>query len=92
MKLVLCNRNIFKCECRVYFFFWRERGGFSTLDIFAKCLLSVWALSNGCMSILLLFFRGGCGFLLFLRFVISLAILYHCLGGVLGSANVCFSF
>ena len=30
-------------------------GGFSTLDIFAKCLLSVWALSNGCMSILLLF-------------------------------------
>ena len=96
MKLVLyilfCNRNIFKCECRVYFFFWRERRWVFFLryicKVFAKCL----GLLNGCMSILLLFFRGGGGFLLFLRFVISLAILYHCLGRVLGSDNVCLSF
>ena len=66
-------------------------GGFSTLDILAKCLFNVWALSNGCISMVLLFFKGGGGFLLFLRFVISFATLYYCFGGVLGSDNVFFN-
>ena len=40
-------------------------GGFSTLDILAKCLFDVWDLSNGCISMVLLFFKGGAGFLVF---------------------------
>lgn len=42
-------------------------GGFSILEIFAKCLFRVCALSRGCMSNESLFFRGGGGFCLFFR-------------------------
>ena len=65
MKLVFyilfSNCNDFKCGSWVYFFFWGKWGGFSTLDILAKCLFNVWALSNGCISMVLLFFKGGWG-------------------------------
>ena len=68
-------------------------GGLSTFEMLAKCLFSVWALSKGCIStVLLLFLKGGGGFLLFLKLEISLAILYHCLGGVFGSESVSFNF
>ena len=44
------------------------------------------------MCIIRVIFRGGGGFLLFLNFEISFAILYHCLGGVFGSARLVCSF
>ena len=41
-------------------------GGLSTFEMLAKCLVSVWALSKGCIStvLLLLFLKGGGGFIL----------------------------
>ena len=66
--------------------------GLSILDMFAKCLFKVWALSSGCISTESLFLSGGGGFLLVFKLEISFAILYHCFGGVLGSARFDLSF